>query len=482
MTRRTFLALSTGAVWGLSLHGLPKSFAAEGGGGLPFKISLAEWSLNRAIRAKKLTNLDFPRVAKQEYNIDCIEFVDQFFADRSKDEAYLKDLKGRAEGEGVTMGLIMLDTNGPLGTPDQKARDKAVEKTFAWIDAAAFLGCRTVRVNARGSEDPAELAKWIADSASRLADYAAQRSINITIENHGGPSSDPTWLTGVMEQVNKPNFGTLPDFGNFPDEVNRYDAVESFMPFAKAVSAKACKFSEEGLVTDTDFFRMMRIVRDGGYTGYVGIETAPDDAADEPKAIQTARDLLLRIREEESRCQPIFNGENLNGWHTIEGGDWMVDKGILTGWNGKNWSTDPEKTGSWLCTTREYSDFRLELQYTINENGNSGVFFRSALQKNPAFTGYEMQIYDAPGQPPTKQGPSAIYDTVAPVKNLVRPAGEWNTVTITARGPKITVEMNGEVVVDTELTRSMRGHIGLQNHDDKAVVKYKNIRIAELTS
>ena len=138
------------------------------------------------------------------------------------------------------------------------------------------------------------------------------------------------------------------------------------------------------------------------------------------------------------------------------------------------------KAGSWLHTRKAYGDFRLELQYTVNERGNSGIFFRSALEKNPAFTGYEVQIYDAPGQPPSKTGPTSIYDTVAPTKNLVRPAGQWNTVTILARGPKIVVEMNGEQVMATELTRSRRGHIGLQNHDDRSVVKFRNLRLREL--
>jgi len=480
MTRRMFLALGAGAVCSMSLHSTAQGTALTHAAPDPFKISLAEWSLNRALRAKKLTNLDFPKAARQEYKIDCIEFVDQFFADKAKDMGYLKDLKSRAEGEGVTMGLIMLDTNGPLGTPHQKARDKAVEKTFEWIDAAAFLGCKTIRVNARGSEDPDELRQWIVDSGVRLADYAAERSINVTIENHGGPSSDPAWLVSVMQQVNKPNFGTLPDFGNFPDGVNRYDAVEAFMPFAKAVSAKASGFTPEGLVAETDYVRMMRIVRDGGYTGYVGVETSPERAEDEPQAIHITRDLLLRIREEERRCLLIFNDVNLDGWEIMAGGDWTVENGVLIGRNGRDWSTDPEKTGSWLRTGKEYGDFRLELQYTISENGNSGVFFRSALDKNPAFTGYEMQIYDAPGQPPSKQGPSAIYDTVAPSKNLVHPAGQWNTVTITARGQKISIEMNGEVVIDTELDRSAQGYIGLQNHDERAVVKFRNLRLEEL--
>jgi hypothetical protein len=224
----------------------------------------------------------------------------------------------------------------------------------------------------------------------------------------------------------------------------------------------------------------MRIVRDGGYSGYVGIESSPGSQEQEPQAIRWTRDLLKRIREEQRRVKPIFNGRDLEGWTKIEGGEWDVKEGVLIGHHGRNWSTNPEKTGSWLSTAREYGDFRLELQYAINKGGNSGVLFRSSHEKNPSFTGYEMQIYDGVGRPATKTGPTSIYDTVAPTKNLVRPAGQWNTVTIVAKGPKILFEVNGEKVLEAELTRSMRGYIGLQNHDEKSEVRFRNLRLEEI--
>jgi L-ribulose-5-phosphate 3-epimerase len=482
MKRRDFLKTSAGALCGVSALPLIswKPVWARENQSEWFDISLAQWSLNKTLRAGKMTNLDFPRVARQEFGIDCIEFVDQFFADKARDENYLKELRQRARDEGVKLGLIMLDTNGPLGAASQAERHQAVDKTFAWIDAAKFLGCHTVRINAYGPGDADELRGRIVESCSRLADYASARDINVAIENHGGLSSDADWLVSVMKEVNRPNFGTLPDFGNFSRETNRYDAVEKMMPYAKAVSAKAERFTEDGLVQETDFFRMMRLVRDGGYQGYVGVESGARTQEGEAAAIKMTRDLLQRIREEHSRRHPIFNGRDLSGWKAIEGGEWIIREGILTGKNGKNWTTNPEVAGSWLRTEKEYGDFRLELQYTVNERGNSGVFFRSAAEKNPAFTGYEMQIYDAPGRPPSKTGPTSIYDVVAPEKNRVRPAGEWNTVTIVARGPRVQIEMNGEQVMDTQLDRSLHGYIGLQNHDDRSVVKFKNIRLEEL--
>lgn len=477
MNRRTFIKSTTAAAGAMAV--LPRiSRAAEAA--LPFKLSLAEWSLNQHLNAKKIEHLDFPRIAKREFNIDAVEYVDQFFADKSKDAGYLRELKKRADSEGVFSHLIMIDTTGPLGAAEKSARDESVEKTLAWIDAAQALGCRMIRVNAYGEGNAEELRERVAESGARLAEHAAKANLAVVIENHGGLSSDAEWLVSVVKAVNQPNFGTLPDFGNFPEEVDRYDAVERMMPYAKAVSAKATKFNEFGMVSDTDFFRMMRIVRDGGYHGYVGVESAPEALEEEFQAVRRTRDLLLWVREEQAKCKPIFNGMDLAGWTKIEGGDWTVENGVLIGRNGVNWSTNPERTGSWLSTEKEYADFRLELQFTVNKGGNSGVFIRSSHKRNPAFTGYEMQIHDSPGRPPSKGGPGSLYDVVAPVKNVIRPAGQWNSVTITAQGPKIRIEMNGEKILETKQDRSMRGYIGLQNHDDKSEVRFKNIRLEEL--
>ena len=225
---------------------------------------------------------------------------------------------------------------------------------------------------------------------------------------------------------------------------------------------------------------MMRIVRDSGYQGWVGIECEGDKAEDEYEAVRRTKNVLNWVREEQLKFKPLFNGKDLDGWTKIENGDWTVEDGVLVGRNGINWSTNPETTGSWLSTKKEYSNFRLEFQFLINERGNSGVFFRSKHQKNPAFTGYEMQIHDSHGRPPSKGGPGSLYDVVAPEKNLIRPAGVWNFATITANGNKIRVEMNGEKILETEQKRSGKGYIGLQNHDDKSVVHFKNIRLEEL--
>jgi sugar phosphate isomerase/epimerase len=479
MNRREFVKLAVASASALPLME-GQSRGAMFWKGEPFKISLAEWSLHRSLKSGKLTNLDFPLVAKKDLGVDCVEFVDQFFEDKGKDQKYLNRLRATCDDNGVRVNLIMVDTNGRLGAADNKERAAAVDATYQWIDATKVLGGGTVRVNAHGDGNPDELRGRVAETCAKLADYAAKAKLNLAIENHGQLSSDPEWLLSLIRAVNKPNFGTLPDFGNFPDEVNHYDAVEKLMPYAKAVSAKTRRFSDVGMVEDVDLFRMMRVVRDGGYNGYVGIESVPPEEKNEYKAIKDTLNLLKWIKEEQFKCVPIFSGKDLIGWKPVEGGEWTVDNGVLIGRNGVNWSTNPEKTGSWLSTRKQYADFRLELQYMINKGGNSGILFRSGPEKNPAFTGFEMQILDGTDREPTNHNVGSLYDVVAPTKVVARPPGEWNSVTIETHGPKIRIEMNGEKILETEQSRSLRGYIGFQNHDSKSEVRFKNIRLEEL--
>lgn len=453
---------------------------AAGGEEALFRISLAQWSLNKSLRAGRFDNLDFPRVAKREYGIEAVEFVDQFFADKHSDQKYLAELARRASDEGVYIHLVMVDTAGALGTSSKERRARAIDHHKAWLDATRALGARTMRVNARGDGSPDELRGRIVESCAELARHAASLGLNLVIENHGGPSSDPEWLARVMREVAHPRFGTLPDFGNFPGSVDRYLAVEKLMPFAKAVSAKSGRFTPDGLEASTDYFRMLRIVRDQGYPDWIGVESGARSADGEPEAVRLTKALLETIRSEHARRRPIFNGRDFTGWKKVHGGDWTIEDGALVGRNGKDWAVDAEKTGSWLRTEKEYSDFVLELQYQISPGGNSGVFFRSALEKNPAFTGYEMQITDAVGAKPGIWSPLAICMRGIPTKTVIRPSGEWNTVTITCRGEQVTIEGNGEKIIDQRLDHASRGYIGLQNHDEKAVVRFRNIRLEEL--
>jgi sugar phosphate isomerase/epimerase len=263
-----------------------------------FDISLAEWSLNKALFGKKLDHLDFPKTARQEYAIEAIELVNQFMMKKAKDQAYLAEFKKRADGEGVKILLIMCDDEGELGDPDTKKRVQAVENHYKWADAAKFFGCHSIRVNAYSKGTPDEQREHVADGLHRLASFGAKLGLNVIVENHGGLSSRGDWLASVMKKVNLPNCGTLPDFGNFED-YDRYKAVAEMMPFAKAVSAKAHDFDAQGNCVETDYRRMMKIVLDAGYHGYFGIEYEGEKLT-EPEGIRATKRLLEKVRDEMS--------------------------------------------------------------------------------------------------------------------------------------------------------------------------------------
>jgi sugar phosphate isomerase/epimerase len=253
-----------------------------------FKISLAEWSVHRSLFGGKMDHLDFP-VLSRKHGIEAIEYVNQFFKDKAKDQAYLREMKQRADSEGVRSLLIMCDGEGDLGNPEEKKRIQTVENHKKWVEAAKYLGCHSIRVNgySRGKYDSVEqefkeTQKLVADGLHRLCNYADQFDINVIIENHGGYSSNAKWLMGVMEQAKHERAGTLPDFGNFrirkdkaTNKAISYDAyrgVKEMMPLAKGVSVKIRVWDDMGNESDLDYDRMLSIVLDAGYRGYCGIE------------------------------------------------------------------------------------------------------------------------------------------------------------------------------------------------------------------
>jgi sugar phosphate isomerase/epimerase len=279
------------------------AFAALGGNQIRaaekktlFKISLAEWSLNKAIFGKKLDHLDFPRVTKQDYDIDAVELVNQFFMDKAKDQKYLAEFRKRADDLGVRILLIMCDGEGELGDPDEKARLKAVENHYKWTEAAKSFGCHSIRVNAYSKGTPDEQRERVADGLHRLGEFGAKLGLNVIVENHGGISSHGDWLASVMKKVGLPNVGTLPDFGNFED-YDRYKAVAEMMPFAKAVSAKSHDFDAQGNCIETDYRRMLKIVLHAGYRGHFGIEYEGAKLS-EPEGIRLTKKLLEKVRDE----------------------------------------------------------------------------------------------------------------------------------------------------------------------------------------
>lgn len=311
-SRRRFLQLGLGATALGAATLVRPGFGRMTQGAPLYDISLAEWSLHRRLfgrRQPKLDHLDFAQTAAG-LGIHAVEYVNQFFKDKARDEAYLGEMKKRAKDAGVRSLLIMIDGEGALGASDTKQREQAVKNHHQWVEAARFLGCHSIRVNARSDHrlPPAEQMKLAADGLRKLCEYGDRFGINVIVENHGGLSSNGKWLVGVMKLVDHPRCGTLPDFGNFEVDhkkhvwYDRYEGVREMMPYAKAVSAKSHEFRADKPWStfdraghETDYLKMMGIVIDAGYHGFVGIEF--EGSGNEMEGIKRTKQLLLRVRE-----------------------------------------------------------------------------------------------------------------------------------------------------------------------------------------
>jgi sugar phosphate isomerase/epimerase len=327
--RRRFLRLGAAALSAAAVNPLSASARER------FPVSLAQWSLHRALKGGQLDPLDWPRHTKEKFGITALEHVNQFFAegDRAKDKHGLQpkgkehfaELKRRMDDLGMKSLLIMCDGVGNLGHPDAAKRTDAVEGHYAWLDTAVSLGCHSIRVNAGSDAQlmPEEQARLCADGLRRLAGHAAPMGLNVIVENHGGLSSDGAWLATVMRLVDLPNCGTLPDFGNFYLVKNRgnaedyakqralyagrrasedaqglgydrYQGMTDLMPFAKGVSAKSHDFNDAGDEVHTDFARMLKIVAESGFSGHIGIEYEGSVLAEDEGILKT-KALLERV-------------------------------------------------------------------------------------------------------------------------------------------------------------------------------------------
>ncbi len=248
------------------------------------KISLAQWSLNKAIKSGELSPLDFAKKARS-FDIDAIEYVSGLYTNHTdilkkiSMQKLSKELLKRSDDYGIDNVLIMIDSQGSLASSNKKERLKAIDNHKKWIDFSYEIGCETMRVNLSGET---KLDRWTENSIkslTELSDY--NKNINVVVENHGGLSSNGKYLSNVMSKVNIDNCGTLPDFGNFcidgsPRACNEwydiYKGVEELMPYAHAVSAKSYDFDDSGNETKIDYSKMIDIVKKAGYKGYIGIE------------------------------------------------------------------------------------------------------------------------------------------------------------------------------------------------------------------
>lgn len=302
MDRRKFITRSAQASAALSILGLNLACAKESKK-LFFKISLAQWSLHKAIQSKEITHLDFAKIARN-FNCEGLEYVNSFFFNKAKDISFLNEMNTRAKGEGLKNVLIMIDREGSLAAPETKARLKTIENHYKWVEAAHHIGCHAIRVNLAGGKDKDEATKSAIDSLEKLSEFAKGSNVDVLVENHGGFSSDGSWMQGVFSKIKSKNCGTLPDFGNFCIEkdktrnciidYDRYKGMQELLPFAKAISAKSRRFDSNGEELETDFLKVMTMVKNIGYTGFVGIEFEGNEIS-EYKGIELTRDLLIKV-------------------------------------------------------------------------------------------------------------------------------------------------------------------------------------------
>lgn len=252
-----------------------------------FKISLAEWCLNKEIFSGQIDHLDFPIIAKTDFGLQGVEYVNQFFPDKANDANYLKELKKRADDHGVTSVLIMIDNEGHISSKDDTERYKAIENHYKWVEAAKFLGCHSIRINLHGAKAVEDWKAASIDGLGRLAEFGASHEIGIVVENHGSHSSHGGRLAEVLRQVDNKWAGTLPDFGNFCvarengelwgtpciEHYDTYQGTKDLIPYAKGVSAKTFDFDEHGEETTFDYLRLFKIIKESGFNnGWVGIE------------------------------------------------------------------------------------------------------------------------------------------------------------------------------------------------------------------
>jgi L-ribulose-5-phosphate 3-epimerase len=267
-TRRAFLATGTAALASGMITAAERPTKDD--------ISLAAWSLNQSFFVgKRWKNLDLPKIAREQFNVSGLEFVNQFFENPTL--TYQKQLKQNLTTHGVTPVLIMVDSEGNLAAEDRQERIQAAIAHRKWIDIASYLGCHAIRCNMGGAakdwKSDTDLVARAAESFNDLLEYASDADLNIVVENHGGASSDPDILVNLMKAVGSDHFGTLPDFGNINQGDNREEVVRKLVPYAKGISVKA-SWAADGTNAGWDLDKLLKICMESGYHGFWGIESS----------------------------------------------------------------------------------------------------------------------------------------------------------------------------------------------------------------
>ena len=218
MKRKEFIKLASTGALGISSLGY---ISCENQKELFFKLSLAQWSLNKAIRGGEMDPYLFAEKSS-ELGFKGLEYVNQLYDDVMKSEdksSAIKEfiLKNNqlANDNGVENVLIMIDDEGDLADENEDMRQIAIDNHKLWIDTAAAMNCSSIRLNLYGSKDVETWKNLSIDSLSKLGEYAKGTGINVIVENHGRITSNIPELMNVIYGTNMDNVGTLPDFGNF---------------------------------------------------------------------------------------------------------------------------------------------------------------------------------------------------------------------------------------------------------------------------
>jgi L-ribulose-5-phosphate 3-epimerase len=246
-------------------------------------ISLAQWSLIEEFRAGKWKTLDFPRLAREDFGLNGVEFVNTLF--EVPTETYLKELKKSAADHDVRPILIMIDDEGDGCSPHCQGRQEFVTFHRKWIDIAQYLGCHAIRTNCRGPHpvDKIDALDWASESYAKLLEYARPAGIKILIENHGGVSNDPDWMVSLMKAMDDPFFGTYPDWRQPSDDFDNLTYLKKTLPFAKGMSYR-------NQPTDDLTLQMLGLCRESGFHGWYGIESGGREAI--RKAISILKNYL----------------------------------------------------------------------------------------------------------------------------------------------------------------------------------------------
>lgn len=281
-----------------------------------YKLSLAQWSMHKMILEEGLSPYQFAAKAKA-WGFTGLEYVSGLYYKELEKDNFSKEAmanfvaknNAQAKKYGLVNLLIMVDGQGDLAAVDSLQRQQAVQNHYKWVDAASAMGCQAIRVNLNGTQEPQAWHKASVAALTQLAQYAKNKNISILVENHGGPSSNAQWLTKVMQAVNLPNCGTLPDFGNFCvkrsagdyyksdciEEYDKYQGVQELMLYAQAVSAKSYNFNTQGEEDTIDYGRMLQIIQQANYKGYIGVEFEGSQMTEEEGILATKNLILHKI-------------------------------------------------------------------------------------------------------------------------------------------------------------------------------------------